>query len=136
MTCTVEDVTELEALRARAVECVAASVDAGRLSLAGSLAAPMAHDLANLLTVILPTLDILRRSDGFAPRDAELIDAANHAGTSVVHVARQLVSLVRGAAPAGVVEVATEIDAAVRRAPSNCSQRRPAKAWPLSVHRA
>lgn len=110
----VEDCTEEMVLQGRIAQLEQAGAESERLENSARMAAPMAHDMANLLTVLLPTLTLVRDEFDAQSDLSDLMDSALHAGRSIAHLSRQLVTLVRGTAPARSVDVVAEIDASRR----------------------
>jgi len=87
---------------------------AHRLEFANALAAPLAHDLANMLTVIVPTLAcVAEELPATAPSQAFIGDAVA-AGDAAARLARQLVGSVRREADVGAVDVREEVETATR----------------------
>ncbi|HET6764576.1 MAG TPA: MASE1 domain-containing protein, partial [Longimicrobiaceae bacterium] len=79
---------------------------AQRVEILGQLAAGLAHDLNNLLTVMVGNAALLRASADMAPEDAEALAEISSAGTRAARLTGRLMALGRSsAAPRAPVDV-------------------------------
>jgi signal transduction histidine kinase len=88
------DQDDLLAQEAQARQWRQSALRSEQLSVAGRVAGPLAHDLANLLSIVIPSLDFLREALE-SPDDLQLLEGAQLASQAVSGLTRQFVRLVQ-----------------------------------------
>jgi PAS domain S-box-containing protein len=91
---------------------------ASKMEAVGQLAAGIAHNFNNMLTAILPTLDLL----GFhvPEEDLPLVEGASHAGRRAAEMVRQLMTFAGGRGPSRNHSRAETVGEVARRAIAMC----------------
>lgn len=89
------DASDLAEARARQRALEPLAQRAERMAAAETLAAPLAHDLANLITPILATLDLLGEALPEDDENRELVEISSRAAAAVLPMLRRLVGIVR-----------------------------------------
>jgi PAS domain S-box-containing protein len=89
------DVTERRAQEKALEESRAALVQAQKMEALGQLTGGMAHDFNNLLTVIIGSIELVRRAGVKDERAGELLDAAHKAGEQGASLVRRLLAFSR-----------------------------------------
>jgi PAS domain S-box-containing protein len=89
------DVTERRAQEKALEDSRAALVQAQKMEALGQLTGGMAHDFNNLLTVIIGSIDLVRRGSLKDEKSGELLDAARRAGEQGASLVRRLLAFSR-----------------------------------------